>query len=275
MSTIRQELHIPEDDLVLYALALHSDARLHGITAHIALCTICRSQLAAVDRALAGWAATQLSGELPEGMRDRAIARFRTEAAAPAQQVKAARRKGLILSRFLDFRESLTEPRPFQIAAGALAILLAIVAWDDSRHIQENRQLVHQTQRFQNEAVRMESLEAFLHGTGGTSVTLHPQLTLESDPVGHILFAADSGQLIFHAENLPAPHPGKAYTLWIVPMGGKPAVSAGTFTPDSKGSGAVILPKIPLSIVPLEFRVTEEDAAGTKAPSGQLVLIGD
>jgi len=275
MSTIRQELHIPEDDLVLYALALHSDARLHGITAHIALCTVCRSQLAAVDRALAGWAATQLSGELPEGMRDRAIARFRTEAAAPAQQVKASRRKGLVLNRFADLRDSLSEPRPFQIAAGALAILLAIVAWDDSRHIQEARQLVHQTQRFQNEAVQMEALQAFLNGTGATSITLHPRLTLDSDPVGHILFAADSGQLIFHAENLPLPHPGKVYTLWIVPMGGKPAIAVGTFNPDSKGNAAIILPKLPLSLVPLDFRVTEEDSAEAKAPTGQPILIGD
>ena len=274
MSEIRQELHIVEEELVLYALGIHSDARLHGITAHIALCTLCRAQLAAVDRALAGWSASQLTGELPEGVRDRAIARFRAEAAAPAQQVRAARQKGILLGRIANFRESLTEPLPFQIAAGALILLLAIVGWDDFRHISEIRQIIHQSQRFQTEALRMESLEAFLHGTGGVSVTMHPRMTEGGEPTGQVLFSPDSGQLLFRGENLPMPIAGKTYILWITPLGGKPPVAVGTCTPDSKGNAAIILPKIPLSLQPLSFTVTEEDAAGAAATTGPVVLIG-
>ena len=73
------------------------------------------------------------------------------------------------------------------------------------------------------------------------------------------------------ASNLPAPPAGKAYEMWIIPKGGKPA-PAGLFSSTVQGTALHLFnPQARLSETDT-VAVTLEVAAGVDAPTSQPVI---
>lgn len=95
-----------------------------------------------------------------------------------------------------------------------------------------------------------------------------------SSALGSAVYASRRGTLIFVASHLAPAQPHKAYELWVIPADGRAPVPAGTFQPDTKGSGSVISSGLPRDIVAKAFGVTLENEAGATSPTPPLVMAG-
>jgi anti-sigma-K factor RskA len=84
---------------------------------------------------------------------------------------------------------------------------------------------------------------------------------------------AESGSLLFQANNLKLIAVDKTYELWVIPVSGDP-IPAGLFRPDATGSASVLLPVIPSGVEAKAFGVTIEKAAGSATPTAPIVLAG-
>ena len=91
-------------------------------------------------------------------------------------------------------------------------------------------------------------------------------------PEGKVFYHSHRG-LLFFASNLPPLEKQKTYELWLIPTVGSP-INAGTFEPDARGEGSVLLPSLPPRVVAKAFAVTIEPAGGVSAPTGPKVLVG-
>ena len=273
--TMPEQVHIPEDELIQYALGTLSDTRLNNLTAHISLCSKCRADLAASTATLAAWSGSQPLQELPAGARDRFQLGLSRDDTAPLQRPSQKRRKHILYGRVTDIKEWLITPRTLQIASGILAAALIIVGYDDVQHTHEAHILLGQTQRFQTEAAEASEIESFLRGSDAVSTVLYTKPQSLKEPIGHALYSARMHKLIFHVENMPMPPVGKTYQLWILQANNAAPVSAGTFIPDQTGTGAVILPEIPSNINAYGFAVTVENPPGASAPTSSPVMAGN
>jgi len=271
--SMRKELHIPEDDLIQYALGTLSDIQLNNLTAHVSMCGVCRAELNRTQVALASYSATMPLEELPHGARDRFVARLET-ADAPQTRFTALRRRSPLVDKLISFKEWLESPLPIRVFAGVLAACLVYMVFDDVSHIREIHQLLNQSARFQAEAAKFSEIESFLRGSDAMQVSLHEKPQVTRAPEGHAVYSASSGKLVFIAQNMPTPPVGKAYELWILPAtGGKP-IPAGVFTPDVQGNGAIVFPTLAETAPASGFGVTIEDASGAQTPTLPIILSG-
>jgi len=271
--TMRQAFHIPEEDLIQYALGTLKDAQLSQFTAHISLCNECRADLAKTQVELASFAAVQPAQELPAGARDRFLARL-SAGEVPESKFVQIRNNNRLFVAVRSFQQWLETPIPFRIVSGALAAALLYVGYDDLGHIHLIRQMQPEMARFERQEAELADLKDFLHGTNTQQVSLHDRPAANRAPEGHAIYAASSGRLIFTASNLPAAPTGKAYELWLLPAGGSAPIPAGVFKPDEQGSAAVVFPQIPANVQASGFGVTIEDEAGSAKPTLPIVLSG-
>jgi anti-sigma-K factor RskA len=271
--TTREAFHIPEEDLIQYALGTLTEGQLTQFTAHISLCNTCRAELAKTQVELASFAAIQPIEELPAGARERFLMRLNSDTASEARSAKM-RNKSQFYIMSKSFQHWMETPLPLRILSGALAAALAFVAYDDISHIHQIRQLLPAMRRYEKESADFSQLKEFLRGTNAQQVSLHEKPAITRFPEGHALYSASTGRLVFTASNLPAPPAGKAYELWVLPAAGGAPIPAGVFTPDLKGSAAVVFPDIPSNVQAAGFGVTVEDAAGSPTPTSAIILSG-
>jgi anti-sigma factor RsiW len=271
--TMREAFHIPEDDLIQYALSALKDAQLSQFTAHISLCQVCRADLARIQVELASFASVQPMEELPDGARERFLSRLASDS-APASKLVQMRDKSRLYILSKSFQSWLETPVPLMILSGALAVALLFAVYDDFSHIHQIRQLLPAMKRFEMESAALSELKDFLHGTNAQQISLHDRPLVTKAPEGHAIYSAASGKLVFTAANMPTPPVGKAYELWVLPLGGGAPIPAGVFTPNLLGSAAVIFPDIPANVQAAGFGVTVEDAAGSKTPTLPIILSG-
>jgi anti-sigma-K factor RskA len=270
--SMRDSLHIPEEDLIQYALGNLKETQLSTMTAHISLCNVCRDELARTLVDLAAYASVQPLSEVPAGARERFMTRLSNDTADTSKLVKMRNRSRVyIISK--SFKNWLETPMPLKILSGALAAVAVFLAYDDLAHIHQIRQLLPEMKRFEAQNAEFEELRSFLQGTHVQQVSLHEKPSLTKSPEGHAIYSATGGKLVFTATNMAAPPPGKAYELWLLPVKGAP-IPAGMFTPDLQGSAAVIFPPIPADVQAGGFGVTLEDAAGSPAPTSAILLSG-
>ena len=273
--TMPAQVHIPEDELIQYAMGSLSDAQLNNITAHLSLCSKCRAELANTSTTLAAWSGSLPLQDLPAGARDRFQQALRRDEDAPLQRIKRKRRKSILYGRMAEFKEWLIAPRTLQIVSVLMTVAFILVGYDDIQHAHEANMLLGQTQRFQAEAAKASEIESFLQGSDAVSTVLYTKPRSLREPIGHALYSARMRKLIFRVENMPMPPAGKTYQLWILQASGAPPVSAGTFIPNQTGSGAIILPELPNNINAYGFAVTTEDPPGASAPTSTPVLAGN
>ncbi|MFC5864511.1 anti-sigma factor domain-containing protein [Acidicapsa dinghuensis] len=265
--------HLEEDDLIQYALGTLKDTQLTQFTAHISLCNVCRGRLAQYRTDLAVFGAVQPPSSLPDGARERFLARLNNPAPSPSALEKIrTRSRAYLFSKA--FRHWMDTPAPLLILSGALAIALTFVGYDDLSHIHQLRQMQPEINRFERESSKFQELEDFLRGTNAQDATLRRGINTNKEPEGHVLYSAVNGRLVFTATNMPGPPPGKTYELWVLPANGGNPIPAGTFTPDLQGSAAIVFPEIPANVQASSFGVTVEDQGGSNTPTLPIYMSG-
>ena len=271
--TTHDALHIQPDDLIQYALGTLKETQLSTMTAHISMCNVCRGELGKVQVELASFASVQPETALPAGARDRFMAKLQQNPAAESRFVQARNR-----SRFYIMTKSLQgwieSAVPVRILAGALAVAVIILSYDDLDHIHEIRQLVPAMKRAERDTAQLAELKNFLHGSNIQQVTLHEKPAVDKVPEGHTLYSSTTGELVFTASNMQAPPTGKTYELWLLPTGGGKPIPAGTFVPDLQGNGAIVFPQLAENVQASGFGITVENEGGSTTPTMPIILSG-
>jgi len=270
---MREGSHIPEDDMIQYALGTFKDVQLSQFTAHVSLCNECRAELGRIQVELASFAAIQPTSELPAGARERFLQRLATDT-APDSKLVQLRNKSRLYLWSKSIKHQLESPLWLRVVTGALAAAVLFLGYDDLSHIHQIRQMGPAISRYEKATAEFADLKNFLRGDNAQQVSLHEKALAPKAPEGHAIYSATSGKLVFTASSMPAPPAGKAYELWVLPAAGGAPIPAGVFTPDVRGNAAVVFPEIPVNVQAAGFGVTIEDAAGAKTPTLPIILSG-
>jgi hypothetical protein len=101
--------------------------------------------------------------------------------------------------------------------------------------------------------------------------SVHPDLRQAS---GHALWSPDSG-LLFVADRLPSPPPGKCYQLWLLRRSHPSVASAGIVRVTPDGQAVLFLPPgEPLRDL-TGLVLTDEPSGGSMSSRGQRLLVGN
>ena len=265
--------HISQEDLTLYVMEALGPDEQAQMKAHLDSCATCRGALPDVqaDVALIGLSAPQTA--IPEGARDRFIAAMERTPQA-ANKIPS---KGPAPVEY----ESRGEFGWLGWVVAAAAIVAALyLGYRDNQlqhQLNESRgqiaQLTAQNQQMSLEEQQLQKLMNTLSSPEAKQVTL-TETKRPSQPVGHAIYMAKSGVLIFMASNLRPVANNKTYELWLIPANGKAPMPAGLFRPDAAGSASVVMPTLPAGIKAKAFGVTVEDAQGSATPTLPIVMSG-
>jgi anti-sigma-K factor RskA len=94
------------------------------------------------------------------------------------------------------------------------------------------------------------------------------------EPAGRAIYLAETGGLVFQANDLEQLADNKTYELWVIPANGQAPIPAGLFRPDASGSASVLLPTLPKGVPAKAFGVTIEKAEGSATPTAPIILAG-
>jgi anti-sigma factor RsiW len=154
-----EAFHIPEEDLIQYALGTLKDSQLSQLTAHISLCNPCRAELAQIQVELASFASVQPTTELPAGARKRFLNRLTSDTVADSKLVQM-RNKSRVYIVGKSFQHWLETPMPLKVLSGLLAAALVFSIYDDLSHIHQIRQLQPERLRFERQAAELSDLRS-------------------------------------------------------------------------------------------------------------------
>jgi anti-sigma-K factor RskA len=260
-------LHIADTDLTLYAMGALSADEMRSAQAHVEVCARCKEELRQIELALAAYAQTTAEAEVPPGAKQRFMARVAqnekgavpVEKQKPEAAAKPSRRGGWFGSMRW---------------AGAFALLLLLVGYDDLRKRAEIRPLLAEVQNGNIRAAQYSQLMELLTSAQAQRVALHEAPSKTPPPEGRVVYSPRNGKLLLTAQNLHPLPAGKVYELWILqPNGGKP-LPAGTFAPDSSGNAAMILADEPANLTVAGFGITVENEGGAQTPTPPILLSG-
>jgi len=256
----------------LYALGA-LDAQERGeMESHVKQCRQCAEKLAEARQRIAVVALSVPEVRPPEQIKKRLMDRVHSETQAAATGARrrhddvAAPAKGT--AGVFDFFRRPSLAWSFAACAALLAVVFAV----RSSHLQQ--QLSQQQQQLaslQDSAAHDRLVSGLLTGNDTQRVLL-TEAQGPSHPEGRVYYHPSRG-LLFYANNLPALPAGRAYELWVIPAQGAP-IPAGTFQPNARGEGSVILPALPSGVTAKAFAVTLEPAGGVPLPTGPKVLVG-
>ncbi len=94
------------------------------------------------------------------------------------------------------------------------------------------------------------------------------------EPTGRAVYLAETGGLVFQANDLAQLAQDKTYELWVIPANGQAPIPAGLFRPDAAGSASVVMPPLPRGVPAKAFGVTIEKAEGSTTPTAPILLVG-
>jgi anti-sigma-K factor RskA len=266
-------LHIAEPDLTLYAMGALSPEERKPVEAHLLVCPQCKEELRLSTLALAAYAQTTPEVALPEGAKERLMARLSETAQAESRNAKpspAAPRMQKASYRQTIFASGWWAPA----LAGVFALLLVALGVDDLRQRAQIGPLLHEARQGEIDSAQLNQLMELLTSSQAQKVALHPSPVAAPPPEGRVVYAARTGKLLMTATNLKPLPAGKVYELWILQPDGKKPLPAGTFAPDSSGYAAMILADAPAGLTVQGFGVTVENAGGAETPTLPIVLSG-
>ena len=159
----------------------------------------------------------------------------------------------------------------FAAVALALAILYGRVREENSNLTVHIHELEAQQKQLQQQTERARAVLGVLTAPETMRVNLVKGGATPA-PEGKAFYNPNRG-LVFYAASMPALSPQKTYELWVIPVEGSP-IPAGTFNPDSKGNGEVLLLRLPSGIAAKALAVTVEPSGGAPKPSGSPILVG-
>jgi anti-sigma-K factor RskA len=285
-------LHIADADLTLYAMGGLSPQEMEQARLHLLSCDQCREELRLSTLTLAAYAQATPEAGLPQGARDRFMARLaqtpQIHTVAQAEPVKSA--VAPLPTKPAETAQPRQSPTPAEPAsvwtslfgtggwslalAGAMAVLLVVVGVDDMRNRAAIGPLQGMAQRGEADTAQLNQLMELLTSSQAKRVALHPGPVTAPPPDARVTYAARTGKLLLTASNLHPLPAGKVYELWILQPGGKKPLPAGTFAPDSTGNATMILADAPTNLAVQGFGVTVENAGGSDTPTLPIVLSG-
>jgi cell division protein FtsL len=256
--------HISQEDLALHALQALSEGESAAVRAHLVQCALCRDELAEFsgDAAMIGLSVSQHSA--PAGARQRLLNRIAADASVAKQSVQQEKRK-----RVLPIPNKAWIPWVTAAALAILAISLFVT------NIELNKELADASSKvtdLRNQSAQARQVLDLLTSHSAQRVLLTASKA-SVEPTGRAVYLADSGSLVFQANNLKLLASDKTYELWVIPVNGNP-IPAGLFQPDATGNASVVLPPLPKGIPAKAFGVTIEKAEGSDAPTAPILISG-
>jgi hypothetical protein len=263
-----QDEHIPQEDLVLYAMQAMPSHELAAVRLHLDNCQECRRSLAAVNGDLALVALSVEPKPLPEGARQRFVERL----AADGSRKNRAGDASVI---------PIEMKRPARSAALWLGWLAAAASLFFAFSLQQkvrvlNDQLAQQKQTAEQQVAanaRAQQVLDVLTAPAAKRVLL-TAAKAKPEPTGRAVYLAENGGLVFQANDLGQLAADKTYELWVIPANGQAPIPAGMFRPDAAGSASVVLPPLPKGVPAKAFGVTIEKAEGSATPTAPIILAG-
>ncbi len=263
-------IHIPQDDLALYAMRALSPEEAAQVRAHVDACAECREELAALSGDLALVAMSVERQEVPAGARERFLNRIAADARTDSQLAPAP--KSSIVSIDSAPRRSGWST---WIAWGAVAAMLVIAAGLELRMRSLNGQVELQARLIEQQQQANAKAQMIMDLLKDPTAQ-HVMLTAAKSkpaPMARTVYMASKGALLMQASNLDPLPANKTYELWVIPMKGAP-MPAGMFKPDAAGNASVVMPDMPKGIEAKAFGVTIENAGGSATPTMPIVLAG-
>lgn len=227
----------PGDDLPAYALGCLTETENQAVERHLAVCAVCRAEVASLRIAAERMAQAVPQVQPPARVKQAVLARLQPE-------LRTGRKSSPLAWLWKPGRVW------GAIALAAFVVLLAgnIWLWSQVRHLSQN------TQNAGFQVVRMQ-------GAG----------TAESAK-GVMIVTANGRYGTLVVDSLPVLGEEQQYQLWLIAGGER--TSGGVFSVDRWGYGAVVInAPLPLNAYN-DFGVTIEPAGGSPGPTGEKVLGG-
>ncbi|HEY2469694.1 MAG TPA: anti-sigma factor [Terracidiphilus sp.] len=262
-----QNEHIPQEDLVLYAMQAMRSHELAAVRLHLDQCEECRHALAELNGDLALIAISVDQAPLPEGARARFVQRLAAD---------APRRDGTASSPV-----SIGAGRPARRAAVWIGWLAAAASLLIALSLEQNVKTLNAELASQHEIAlqqaaanaRAQQVLDVLTAPSAKHVLLTGAKT-KPEPSGRAVYLEATGGLVFQANDLAQLSENKTYELWVIPADGQAPIPAGLFRPDAAGSASVVLPPLPKMVAAKAFGVTIEKAEGSSTPTAPIILVG-
>jgi anti-sigma-K factor RskA len=261
-----QGAHIPQEDLILYAMQALSEGETAAVRLHLEDCKPCREEIAAVSGDLALLALSVEQHPLPDGARQRFVDRISTatspmETKAPVVAIDTARpgRKAALWISWL--------------AVAALLVTAISLGFQVRSLNEELRRKSEEAAKQEAESSRAKQVLEVLTAPSAKRVLLTASKAKPA-PTARAVYLAESGGLILQANDLEQLAQDKTYELWVIPANGQAPIPAGLFRPDAAGSASVVLPPLPKGVPAKAFGVTIEKAEGSATPTAPILLAG-
>lgn len=264
-----EQMHIPREELALYAMQALDQQECVRIDAHLAQCAACRAELAEAQGELALLAMSVEAQPLPAGAKQRFMDRV---AAAAETEKPSSARTGAVVEMPRPRRSAWAVWIPWAAVAALLVVAFALNArvHDLDRQVAQQENAARAQAEASAQAQRVLDL---LNARNAQHVVL-TAANVHPVPSARAVYLASQGSLVLEASNLAPVPQDKTYELWIIPTNGKAPVPAGLFRPDAAGSASLVLPKLPKGVEAKAFGVTVEKASGSDTPTLPIVLSG-
>lgn len=306
--------HIPEDDLVLFALQFLPADRMRETTEHLKSCELCRKQVAQLQGDLVAYAMTAETASPPAQARERLLRQVAKEPKLAPQPPKAAarpvakeaerpsggsgeptfptRQTRILSLDNPDEEPSRRSPRraPWVLAWTGWAVAAGcsfVAGWQVHQRQQMQIAAAVQEARVEqnaNEVQHAQDALAVLTSANAQQIALRPAVATPpkkgeappaATPTALAAYLASKGALVFMATHLQPVAGGKTYELWLLPAdAARGPIPAGTFRPDAQGNASVVMPQLPRGVAARGFGVTVENAGGANTPTLPIVLSG-
>jgi hypothetical protein len=263
-----QGAHIPQEDLILYAMQALSEGESAAVRAHLEDCEACRADLAELTGDLALVALSVEQHPVPEGARERFMNRIE---AAPNEEQEWLGAPVVAIDTIRPTRGA-----SVWVPWMAVAAMLLVTALLGMRIRSLNDDLRRQSDALSIQAAansHAQEVLQLLTAPTAKRVTLTTSKAKPA-PTARAVYLAESGGLILQANDLDQLAAGKTYELWVIPANGQAPIPAGLFKPDAAGSASVVLPPLPKGVPAKAFGVTIEKAEGSATPTAPIVLVG-
>jgi len=256
------------DDLPLYAVGALSSEESALLEKHLAECSTCREELNSLNEA-AAQIALAVQPAVPS-------AHFREELMASLEQQRST--AVLPSSGRLQGSDRQSPRRNAWFWAPVFATLIFALAFvavrrQNRRLTKENRDLAARLSINRQAVDRAGELIRALTAPDAQHVSL-VAAGAKVQPEAKAVYSSRQHSLVLIADHLDPLPAHKIYELWLLPANGSAPLPAGTFTPDDRGSAALVLSQFGDGVAAKGFAVTIENAPGSAAPTMPIVLSG-
>lgn len=261
------DAHIPQEDLALFAMQALSAGETAAVRAHLDQCAECRAQVAEISGDLALVALSVPQQPVPEGARERFLAKIAGEAAAKPKTILEP--PVSIASRQPAHRIAWI---PWAVAAAFLLVAIALGVKVQTLNQELRRQIALTASQAAASSRAQLALDVLTAPTAQRALLVAAKT--RPVPTGRAVYLASTGGLIFQATSLDPLPENRTYELWVIPANGTAPIPAGLFRPDAEGSASVVLPPLPRGVPAKAFGVTIEKAEGAATPTAPIILAG-